>query len=94
MQLSIIDNLFNILKEPSALDPVVISITQIHSGTTYNIPGRAFINGTIRTHKKYQIVQRMQEICKGYSDAYDTNIELDYNYGYPATINYKNRFCC
>ena len=31
----------------------------------------------------------MQEICKGYSDAYNANIELDYNYGYPATINYK-----
>ena len=76
-----------------ALDPVVISITQIHSGTTYNIiPGRAFINGTIRTLTKntQEIVRkRMQEICKGYSDAYDANIELDYNYGYPATINYK-----
>ena len=31
----------------------------------------------------------MQEICKGYSDAYGANIELDYNFGYPATINYK-----
>ena len=31
----------------------------------------------------------MQEICKGYSDAYGANIELGYNFGYPATINYK-----
>ena len=77
-----------------ALKPIVISITQIHSGTAYNIiPETAFINGTVRTlNKETQEVvkKRMGEICKGFSQAFNGKIELNYKYGYPATINYKD----
>ena len=76
----------------SALDPVVISITQIHSGTTHNIiPANAFINGTVRTlSKKTQelVVKRLEDICKGHSIVFDGDVKLDYQYGYPPTINH------
>ena len=77
----------------NALKPVVISVTQIHTGTAYNIiPETANINGTVRTLTKETqtiVKQRMIEICDGYSLAFKGKIELNYNYGYPATINYK-----
>ena len=76
----------------NALKPVVISVTQIHTGTAYNIiPETASINGTVRTlteETQELVKQRMTEICNGYSLAFKGKIELIYNYGYPATINY------
>ena len=77
-----------------ALEPVVISITQIHSGTTHNIiPEKAYINGTVRTLNNISqktVVKRMEEICRGYSLAFGGEVFLDYQYGYPATVNHKN----
>lgn len=77
-----------------ALEPVVISITQIHSGTTHNIiPEKAYINGTVRTlnnNSQKTVVNRMEEICRGYSLAFGAEVILDYQYGYPATVNHKN----
>ena len=77
----------------NALKPVVISVTQIHTGTAYNIiPEAASINGTVRTlteETQELVKQRMTEICNGYSLAFKGKIELIYNYGYPATINYE-----
>ena len=32
----------------------------------------------------------MKEICKGHSLAFNCNVKLDYNYGYPPTINHPN----
>ena len=78
----------------SALESVVISITQIHTGTINNIvPGEAFINGTVRTlNKKTQstVVKRLEEICKGTAQAFGAEAKLDYEYGYPPTVNHPN----
>ena len=32
----------------------------------------------------------MEEICRGYSLAFGAEVILDYQYGYPATVNHKN----
>ncbi|MDC3092765.1 M20 family metallopeptidase [Paracoccaceae bacterium] len=76
----------------SALEKVVISITQFHAGTTHNIiPNDALINGTVRTLSKEAqllIVKRLKELCKGYSRGFGGKIKLDYNYGYPPTVNH------
>ncbi|MGY9035602.1 MAG: M20 aminoacylase family protein [Rhodobacterales bacterium] len=76
----------------SALDPVVISITQIHTGTTHNIiPGTAYINGTVRTLTKASqevVVNRLQKICEGHAIAFNGEVSLDYQYGYPPTVNH------
>jgi hippurate hydrolase len=74
------------------LDPVVISITQIHTGTTHNIiPGTAYINGTVRTLTKASqevVVNRLQKICEGHTVAFNGEVSLDYQYGYPPTVNH------
>ena len=77
----------------SALEKVIISITQFHAGTTHNIiPNDAFINGTVRTLSKEaqgMVVKRLKELCTGYSKGFGGKIKLDYNYGYPATVNHQ-----
>ncbi|OIQ27192.1 MAG: amidohydrolase [Alphaproteobacteria bacterium MedPE-SWcel] len=74
-----------------ATEDLVISVTQIHTGTVDNvIPETAFINGTIRTFNpevQRMVMTRMDEIVKGCAVAYGVEAELDYEVGYPATIN-------
>lgn len=69
----------------------VISVTQIHTGSASNIiPDTAMINGTVRTFDtdtKAIITKRMQEIVAGQAAAYGVEAVLDYEEGYPATVN-------
>ncbi len=77
----------------SALEKVVISITQFHAGTTHNIiPNEAYINGTVRTLSKEAqslVVKRLKELCKGHGHGFGGKIKLDYNFGYPPTVNHE-----
>ena len=70
---------------------VVISLTQIHSGTTHNvIPETAMLGGTVRTFDadvQALVVDRMRSIVEQTGAAMGVKAELDYNFGYPATIN-------
>ena len=72
-------------------DQLIISTTQIHTGTTDNvIPATAYINGTVRTFSKdvqAMVVRRMEEIVKGQAASFGLEAELDFEYGYPATVN-------
>jgi hippurate hydrolase len=69
----------------------VISVTQIHTGTASNIiPDTAMINGTVRTfdaETKATIMRRMAEIVQGQAASYGVEATLEYEEGYPATIN-------
>ncbi len=69
----------------------VISVTQIHTGSASNIiPETAMINGTIRTFDKDTqevIRRRMEEVVAGQAASYGVTAELDYEVGYPATVN-------
>jgi len=69
----------------------VISITQIHTGSASNvIPETAMINGTVRTFDKDAqalIRRRMEEVVQGQAASYGCTAVLDYDVGYPATIN-------
>lgn len=72
-------------------DDLVISVTQIHSGTATNIvPEKATIGGTVRTiNPKVQemVIKRMNEIVEGHAQAFNVDATLDYKIGYPATLN-------
>ncbi len=74
------------------MDNLVISTTQIHTGTTDNvIPEEVYINGTVRTFDKEvqaMAVRRMQAIVDGHAASYDLKAELDFEYGYPPTVNH------
>ena len=75
-----------------ALDELVVSVTQIHTGTVNNvIPDTAYINGTVRTFDpavQKMVMTRMEEIVKGQAIAYGVEAELTYDIGYPATSNH------
>jgi len=74
-----------------ALDDLVVSVTQIHTGTVDNvIPDTAYLNGTIRTFDpsvQAMVMQRMQAIVDGQAASYGVSATLDYEVGYPATVN-------
>ncbi|MFL4471319.1 M20 aminoacylase family protein [Tateyamaria armeniaca] len=73
------------------LDQLVISATQIHTGTTDNvIPETAYLNGTIRTFDKEvqaMVVRRMEEVVAGTAAAYGCEAKLEIEFGYPPTVN-------
>jgi hippurate hydrolase len=74
-----------------ALDDLVISVTQIHAGSADNvIPEKAYINGTVRSFDpkvQEMVMRRMEEIVQGHATAFGVKARLDYEVGYPATIN-------
>jgi hippurate hydrolase len=74
-----------------ALDDLVISVTQIHTGSAENIiPETAYINGTVRTFDpevQKMVMARMQEIVSGMGPAYGVTADLNYEVWYPATVN-------
>ncbi len=76
-------------------DDLVISVTQIHAGSADNIiPETAYICGTVRTFlpRVQDLVQaRMIEIVSGIADAFEVTATLDYEIGYPATVNDPER---
>ncbi len=74
-----------------SLDDLVVSVTQIHSGSASNvIPGEAYLNGTIRTFDpeiQDMVERRMNEIVTGIAAAFGVEVKIEYERGYPATIN-------
>lgn len=60
---------------------VVLSVTQIHSGSAYNvIPNEAVISGTVRifSNETRELVrQRMREIAAGMAASFGVDIEVD-----------------
>lgn len=79
-------------RNASALDRVVVSVTQIHTGTAMNIvPGTAMLNGTVRYFDKAvqaMVRARMAEITEFQARSFGMTARLDYVEGYPPTINH------
>ncbi len=75
-----------------ALDEAVISVTQIHTGTALNIiPEQAMFCATLRAFKpevRALLKRRFHEIVQGHASAYNVTARIDYDWGYPATINH------
>ena len=73
------------------LKSVVVSVTMFHAGTAFNIiPQRAQLVGTVRTLEpalRDLAEKRMREVINGIAKAFGAEISLDYERGYPATIN-------
>ena len=76
-------------------DDLVISITQVHSGTTDNvIPETAFLNGTVRTFDlsvQEMVINRMEKIISGFSISFEVDAKFNYEKGYPPTINHEEK---
>lgn len=72
-------------------DNVVLSITQIHSGDTWNvIPGDAYMEGTVRTFGpsiRFLVQQRIAEIIRGFEASFCVRIEFGWYQGPPSVTN-------
>ena len=75
-----------------ALDELVISVTQIHAGVADNvIPETGWICGTVRTFEadvQAMVRRRMAEIVAGQAASFGVEARLDYQIGYPPTVNH------
>lgn len=76
------------------LDPfaeVVISVTQIHAGDTYNvIPDTVEMKGALRSFDvqvRDQAWQHMEELGHGIAKGYGASFALERHRTYPATVN-------
>ena len=78
-------------RKQNPLDPVVVSITKIESGTAFNIiPQDANFIGTIRTLNpttRSLVKKQFIDICNSTANAYGCTAEVEINQGYPVTIN-------
>jgi hippurate hydrolase len=74
-----------------AMDEAVISVTQIHAGTASNIiPETATFCATIRSFTpqvRDLLKRRFHEIVAGHATAFNVVADVDYDWGYPPTVN-------
>jgi len=73
------------------LDTCVLSVTQLHAGSAYNIvPDTATLAGTIRYFKD-EVIQlaetRMRELCAGFAVAYGVEIHIDLRNVFDVLMN-------
>lgn len=75
------------------IDSIVISVTQIHSGDTWNVlPQEAVIRGTVRTFKpavQDLAEQRIKEIAQGIANTFHATAQVNYQRRYPTTVNHE-----
>jgi len=73
------------------LDSAVLSITRFHAGDAYNIiPELALLAGTVRAFRgevQDQMEAAMERVCNGIAASFGVQVTLDYQRGYPATVN-------
>jgi hippurate hydrolase len=71
--------------------PAVLSITQIHAGSAYNvIPGQARLCGTVRAFDdgvRALIRERMRAICTGMATAFQCEIHADIRDTFSVLVN-------
>ncbi len=80
-------------RNAAPLDSLVISVTQIHLGDTDNvIPQTAMLGGTVRTFSaemRTLAEKRIKELAEHISAAFGATIDVDYQLGYPVTVNHE-----
>ena len=80
-------------REVDPVKPAVISIGSFNGGNSYNImPETVSIQGTVRSLDKEVrefLGGRIPEICKNLGKIYGADVEVNYIYQYPVTINHK-----
>lgn len=77
------------------LDTIVVSLTQVHGGSAYNIiPEEVLMTGTTRTFDpdlRKLAETRLRAIVAGQAASYGVAVELDFDSSYPPTINHPDQ---
>jgi amidohydrolase len=78
-------------RNTNPIESTVVTVGQINGGYNFNIiADKVTLRGTTRAYtedNRQLIKQRMKEIIAGTEKTFDTKIELDYEDGYPPTVN-------
>ncbi|WP_442596203.1 M20 aminoacylase family protein [Parapusillimonas sp. JC17] len=81
-----------VTRNRNPLEPAVLSITQIHSGSADNvIPNDAVLRGTVRTFSEDMldlIENRMKEIAEHTAHALGCKADFKFQRKYPPTVNH------
>jgi hippurate hydrolase len=79
-------------RNASPLESVVLSVTQIHSGSATNvIPDEASLIGTVRGFSNAMIdlvESRMQTIAEHVAAAFDAQVDFEFKRNYPPLVNH------
>ena len=74
-----------------ATEPMVLSVTKIHSGDAYNvIPDSAVMSGTVRAFSKEMLAfaeQRMNEISQSVAAAFGATAKMDFQIKFLPLVN-------
>ena len=77
------------------LQAAVVSITQIHAGSAYNvIPGDAWLCGTVRAFSdsvRALVRERMRAICAGMAAAFNCEIDVDIRDTFSVLVNQEEQ---
>ncbi|QKJ86845.1 Amidohydrolase [Paramixta manurensis] len=80
-----------ISRNVSSADNAVVSITQIHSGSSWNvIPDSAWLEGTVRSFSqsaRERIEQRFRELVEGIGAAFAAEVRFNWHAGPPSVVN-------
>lgn len=78
-------------REISPVDPVVVTVTQFHAGTAYNvIPASAELKGTVRCLSpeiRASMPERLERIAAGVCGVFRSSCRFSYREGTPVTVN-------
>ncbi len=81
-----------VARNADPLDPAVLSLTQIHGGSAFNvIPDQVTLGGTIRTFSpemRSQMGRRLRDIAEGVAQALGGKADVRVLSGYPPTVNH------
>jgi amidohydrolase len=83
-----------VARNVNPLESAVISVTQFHGGTAFNIiPERVKLSGTVRTFKQdiqESIREKLESILAGITSAHGARYILSYKNVFPVTYNHKD----
>lgn len=79
-------------RETDPLEAAVVSVARFHAGGTADniLPASAVLGGTVRALRpeiQQALEAGLRRVCEGIAAAYRVGVRVDYEHGYPATIN-------
>ena len=83
-----------VAREVDPVEPAVLTVGEINAGSAFNIiPETARLAGTVRTFDaglRKRMPERMGQLARGVANGMRGDIELDYEFSYPVTMNDKD----
>lgn len=80
-----------VARETAPKDPAVFTVGSFTAGTTFNvIPDEAVLKGTVRAFDaevRAAMPERLRRIAHGLGEAMRVEVEIDYRWSYPPTVN-------